>query len=60
MEERILNVSFYSSGSGSPSSRINLPISWLYSLGISNEKREVRVVFDRDTGKIVISKFDKL
>ena len=56
-ESRQLKVSFNRSGSGSISSSVRLPISWLKEMNISKEEREVEVIFDN--GKIIIKKLDK-
>ena len=56
-ESRQLKVSFNRSGSGSISSSIRLPISWLKEMNISKEDREVEVIFDNE--KIIIKKLDK-
>lgn len=56
-ESRQLKVSFNKSGSGSISSSVRLPISWLKEMDISKEDREVEVIFDNE--KIIIKKLDK-
>lgn len=56
-ESRQLKVSFNRSGSGSISSSIRLPISWLKEMNISKDEREVEVIFDNE--KIIIKKLDK-
>lgn len=56
-ESRQLKVSFNRSGSGSISSSVRLPISWLKEMNISKEDREVEVIFDNE--KIIIKKLDK-
>ena len=56
-ESRQLKISFNKSGSGSISSSVRLPISWLKEMDISKEDREVEVIFnDRE---IIIKKLDK-
>ncbi len=57
MESRQLKVSFNKSGSGSISSSVRLPISWLKEMNISKEEREIEVIFDNE--KIIIKKLDK-
>lgn len=56
MEKRKLNIQFTKSGSGSVTTRLVLPISWIKNLGITENEREVNVavLFDR----IIISKND--
>lgn len=56
-ESRQLKVSFNRSGSGSISSSVRLPISWLKEMNISKEDREVEVIFNN--GEIIIKKLDK-
>ena len=56
-ESRQLKVSFNRSGSGSISSSVRLPISWLKEMNISKEDREIEVIFDNE--KIIIKKLDK-
>ena len=56
-ESRQLKVSFNKSGSGSISSSVRLPISWLKEMDISKEDREVEVIFNNE--KIIIKKLDK-
>ncbi|MDK2587293.1 AbrB/MazE/SpoVT family DNA-binding domain-containing protein [Romboutsia sedimentorum] len=53
-EKRTLNVSFNKSGSGSISTKLNIPITWMRELGVSPEDREVEVTLEDD--KIIISK----
>lgn len=53
-EPRILNVSFAKSKSGSTTTRLTLPITWLRELGITEEDREVIVKMEGD--KIIIEK----
>lgn len=53
---RILKVLFSKSGSGSTTTKITLPITWIKEMGIDEENREVEVSFDN--GKIVIQKKD--
>ena len=56
-ESRQLKISFNQSGSGSISSSVRLPISWLKEMNISKEEREIEVIFDN--GEIIIKKLDK-
>ena len=56
-ESRQLKVSFNKSGSGSISSSVRLPISWLKEMNISKEERGIEVIFDNE--KIIIKKLDK-
>ncbi len=53
-EARSLKISFTKSGSGSESTRISLPVTWIRELGIDKENRDVVVELDED--KIIIKK----
>ncbi len=55
-DTRTLKVLFSKSGSGSTTTKITLPISWIKEMGINEENRDVEVSFDN--GKIVIQKKD--
>lgn len=54
MEQRNLKVSFNKSGSGSISSSIRIPITWVKEMGIDKDNRGVVITFNE--GKIVIEK----
>ncbi|WP_349764103.1 hypothetical protein [Fusobacterium sp. SYSU M8D902] len=54
MELRKLKISYIKSGSGSWNTRLNIPISWIKELEISQDDREVFVYKIND--KIIISK----
>lgn len=54
MEKRILKISFMKGGSGSTSSRITLPITWIKKMGLEVENREVEVSFDEKNNTILI------
>ncbi len=56
MEERKLKVIFGKDGRGSTNTKITLPISWLKSMGISPEDREVNLKYDEKDKKIIIEK----
>lgn len=53
MEKKKRNIMFPKSGAGSISPRITLPITWLREIGVTEEKKEVEVIF---TGKEIIIK----
>lgn len=53
-EPRILNISYAKSKSGSITSRLSVPITWLREMGITEDDREVKVSLK--DGKIVIEK----
>lgn len=54
MKKRELKISFTKSGSGSNSSRITLPITWIKQMGLNINKREVDVYFDEEKNTIEI------
>lgn len=56
MEERILNVSYSKSGSGSITSRLAIPIVDLRKIGVTPENREVTYIFDEKNEQIIIKK----
>lgn len=56
MEERKLKVIFSKDGRGSTNTKITLPISWVKSMGISPEDREVELNYDEINKKIIIEK----
>ncbi|WP_315169467.1 AbrB/MazE/SpoVT family DNA-binding domain-containing protein [Metaclostridioides mangenotii] len=51
---RILKVLFSKSGSGSTTTKITLPITWIKEMGINEDSREVEVTFEDN--KITIQK----
>lgn len=53
MEQKILKVNKNKSGSGSISSRVILPSSWVKDLEIENE---VVACYDKDSKRIIIEK----
>lgn len=56
MEKRDLNVSFYKSGAGSISAKLNLPKSFLDKLKVTQEERTVEVTLDEKNQEIIICK----
>lgn len=54
MEKRKLNIQFAKSGSGSRTTRITLPVSFIDKLGVTEDNREVNVIYVN--GKIIITK----
>lgn len=55
METRELNVSFYKAGNGT-ASRLNVPITWLRKLGITQETKEILLMLDEEKNQIIIKK----
>ena len=58
MEERKLKASFYKSGSGSTSSKVNLPVTDFRKMGVVPESREFNYYYDEDNDIMIISKKD--
>lgn len=56
MEKRVLKVSFFKSGSGSISPKLNIPKSFLDKIGVTQEDREIEITIDEKTSKIIIEK----
>lgn len=59
MEERKLKVNFYKSGSGSISSKTNIPISFYKRINVTPEERDIIVTVNDDAGEIIIKKDSK-
>ena len=56
MDKRVLKVSFFKSGSGSISPKLNIPKSFLDKIGVTQEDREIEITIDEKTSKIIIEK----
>lgn len=54
MEKRKLNIQFAKSGSGSRTTRITLPVSFIDKLGVTEDNREVNAIYVNS--KIIITK----
>ncbi len=55
MEKRDLNVSFYKAGNGI-STRISLPKKWINDMELTEDCREVELIYDEEKKTITISK----
>ena len=53
MEKRKANVIFHRAGNGK-SAKITIPIPWLREMEVTEEKREVELLFDKENKKIEI------
>lgn len=53
--ERVLNVTFTKSGSGSISSKLSIPKDWINTMELNSENRQVIATFD-EKNKIIIIK----
>lgn len=56
MEGRKLKASFYKSGSGSVSSKVNLPVVDFRDMGVTPDDREFYYYYDKDKKIMIISK----
>ena len=59
MNKRILRISFNKSGSGSITKRLTLPSSIMKDMGITEDEREVEMIYDENGKEITIKKFKK-
>ena len=57
MEKRNMNVIFTKGGSGSVTTKLNLPKTWADKMGITQEEREVVVEFDGE--RITVRKMNE-
>lgn len=55
MEKRNLNISFYKAGNGK-ATRLNIPITWLREMGITENEKEIELVYDKEKKIICIKK----
>lgn len=55
MEKRDLNVSFYKAGDGT-GTRITLPKPWLKQMGVTEEEKQIELIFNEETQEITIRK----
>lgn len=56
MEVRNAKVSFNKSGRGSLTPKVTLPMSWIKAMNISEDDRNINIIFDGD--KIIIQKLE--
>ena len=56
MEERKRLITIGKDGRGADNFRISLPAKWLRDMGISYDKRNVKIVYDSSEKKIIIEK----
>lgn len=55
MEKRELNISFAKAGNGK-NARVVVPIPWLRKLNITEEEREIDLIFDEENQQLIIKK----
>lgn len=56
MESRKVNMSFFRSGEGYYSPRINVPVTWARVLEVTKEDREVEIFLNAESKEITIRK----
>ncbi|MDD7182547.1 AbrB/MazE/SpoVT family DNA-binding domain-containing protein [Peptostreptococcus porci] len=56
MEKRILKFIYNKSGAGNVTPRLTIPIIWTKDMGLTQESREVEVVYDEEKKEIIIRK----
>lgn len=55
MEVRKLNISFAKAGNGK-NARLIIPIPWLRKLNITEEEKEVDLIFDEENQQLILKK----
>lgn len=55
MEKRDLKITFHKAGNGR-GSKLSLPIPWLRKLGITEESRDIELIFDEENKCLVLKK----
>lgn len=56
MEERRLKIIWTKAGTGSPTTKLAIPISWCYNMGLDKENREIIAIYDYNKKEITIKK----
>lgn len=56
MEERGLNIIWTKGGTGSPTTKLSIPISWCYHMGLSEDEKGVVVTYNEEVQEITIKK----
>lgn len=56
MEKRDLNIIWTKAGTGSPTTKLSIPISWCYDMGLSKDKRKIIAIYDEEKKEIIIKK----
>lgn len=59
MDKRILKVSFNKAGSGSITKRLTLPSRVIADMGITENDREIELLYDENKKEITIKKLKK-
>lgn len=58
MDERKLNIIWTKAGTGSPTTKLSIPISWCYDMKLSKEKKTIRAIYNDEKKEIIIRKDD--
>ena len=56
IEKRVLNTIWSKSGTGSLTTKIAIPISWLYDMELSTENKTIIATYDYNKKQIIIEK----
>lgn len=59
MNKRVLKINFNRAGSGSISKRLTIPSSIISDMGITENEREVEMIYNDTTKEITIKKLKK-
>lgn len=59
MDKRILKISFNKAGSGSITKRLTLPSRIIADMGITENDREIELLYDENKKEIIIKKLKK-
>ena len=55
-DKRNLNIIWTKAGTGSPTTKLSIPISWCYNMGLSKEEKEITAIYDDTKKEIRIHK----
>ena len=55
-DKRKLNIIWTKAGTGSPTTKLSIPISWCYDMGLSKEERKVEIIYNKENKEIIIRK----
>ncbi len=56
MDERNLNIIWTKAGTGSLTTKLSIPISWCYDMGLSKEERKIKAIYNEEKKEIIIKK----
>lgn len=55
-DKRNLNIIWTKAGTGSPTTKLSIPISWCYDMKLSKEEKEITAIYDDTKKEIRIHK----